>query len=195
MIVGVDYGSKMAGTTVLCYTRERQIRFLQSAKKRDADIFLLENFDELHPDLIYLDAPLSLPRGFFEKERAEYFYRQCDKEVGAMSPMFLGGLTARAIKLRDSLPRYTFYEAYPGGLARELGINKEQYKKTVNYIPQVSKAILTYLNEALGEVFIFESIPKNWHQVDALLALTVGFRHAKGLSLCYGDEKEGVIYI
>ena len=60
-IVGIDYGNKYAGTTVICYNSRHKIKFVQSSKNADADSFLLNELAYLHPDLIMIDAPLCLP--------------------------------------------------------------------------------------------------------------------------------------
>ena len=110
-IFGVDYGSKMAGTTVVAVARERQIDLLQSGRKQDADAWLLETAVAQQPDHIFLDAPLSLPGVYRHLPgRSDYFYREADRELQAMSPMFLGGLTARAMQLHERLRA-----AYPIG--------------------------------------------------------------------------------
>ena len=70
----------------------------------DADAFIHSEAIHLKPRMIFIDAPLSLPgiywlgNGF-----RDHFFRQCDKEMNAMSPMFLGGLTARAMRLKAEL--------------------------------------------------------------------------------------------
>jgi hypothetical protein len=62
---GVDFGSKLAGTTVICYAAESgKINFLASAKKQDADEMLRDFFASSHISLICLDAPLSLPAAY-----------------------------------------------------------------------------------------------------------------------------------
>lgn len=60
-IVGIDYGSKYAGTTVMCYNSAHKVRFIESHKNTDADSFLQTELAFLKPDLIMIDAPLSLP--------------------------------------------------------------------------------------------------------------------------------------
>ena len=121
MHFGIDYGSKLAGTTVICFDENEKLNFRQSEKKQDADAFLEKLISEKQPDSVFIDAPLSLPNAYFGKGE-DYFYRKCDREVGGMSPMFLGGLTARAIKLKSKseTPECPFYEIYPAQLVRVL---------------------------------------------------------------------------
>jgi hypothetical protein len=40
MIAGIDYGSKMAGTTVICIQKGTQVILFQSQKNQDADLFI-----------------------------------------------------------------------------------------------------------------------------------------------------------
>src|SRR5215212_2962102 len=99
-LAGVDYGSKLAGTTAIAVLEGNTITVHQSLKKQDADLFLTGLLKKYRPSVVGFDAPLSLPgvyRGM--KDKNDYFYRTADRELTCMSPMFLGGLTARAIKL------------------------------------------------------------------------------------------------
>ena len=41
MLVGIDYGSKLAGTTVIAYTQENEVHFMSSVKKQDADQMII----------------------------------------------------------------------------------------------------------------------------------------------------------
>ena len=111
MIIGVDYGSKLAGTTVIAYNMGDGIRLERSKKNQDADQMIIDFVAEYNPQVIGIDAPLSLPGVYtglvgFE----DYHYRACDKALKAMSPMFLGGLTARAMnsghQLRKVVPKF-----------------------------------------------------------------------------------------
>jgi predicted nuclease with RNAse H fold len=190
-IWGVDYGSKMAGTTAIAIWSGNSIEIIQSAVKKDADQFLKKAFETHNPELIGLDAPLSLPgvyRGM--KGYKDYMYRQCDRSIGAMSPMFLGGLTARAMRMaaffRSSKCRVL--EVYPGGLAKELFSDIEGYKKKDHleqWIPIIQSE--------------FEGInvqsPENWHQFDALLALRSAIRITQQQCKIFGSEDEGMIYV
>ncbi len=98
--VGIDYGAKLAGTTAISFVENNQIKTVQSVRKQNADTFCLDWISRLKPDFIMIDAPLSLPLAYFGKGD-DYFYRQADRELKAMSPLFLGGLTARAMRLAN----------------------------------------------------------------------------------------------
>lgn len=191
---GIDYGSKTAGTTVIAFPEAGgKICFAQSPVKGDADRFIRDWCAAHHPGRIYIDAPLSLPGVYRHPDRYDdYFYREADRAVSAMSPMFLGGLTARAMRLRAALRQRNIdlMEVYPGRLADELGLDRKQYKKTKNHLRR--------LTQVLGEQLPFTLAPsevESWHHFDALLALLSGRRHQQGRHLLFGDDREGCIIV
>ena len=182
--IGIDYGAKMAGTTAVCWQDRKQLIIRISAKKQDADRFLRGLIQEMeHPD-IFIDAPLSLPGAYYNSSR-DYFFREADRLLNAMSPMFLGGLTARAMNLKSDFPRCHFFETYPRQLVRLLGI-EEYYKQDLN----------RFLKE-LARVFPapLPAIHDNWHQVDSLLAWFSGHRFREGHAASYGTPEEGRIWV
>ena len=123
MVFGVDFGAQKAGTTVISGIESGRLVFRRSKKQRSADKFLIGFFSKRDPALIMLDAPLSLPGVLRElPEYSDYFYRVADRELSAMSPMFLGGLTARAMKLAAKFTKigHTVVECYPAKTGRIL---------------------------------------------------------------------------
>ena len=183
--IGVDYGSKLAGTTVICFAKNKQLHFLQSEKKKDADAFLKKYIHEINPGEIFMDAPLSLP-GVYTKNGEDFFYRKCDRAVSAMSPMFLGGLTARAMKLRAGFPNVPFYEIYPAHLVRILFPENNIYKKDLIGFCEMLKNELP-----IG----FATTPANWHQLDAALGWLSGWRFKNKKAVIYGEKDEGFICV
>ena len=190
-IWGVDYGSKLAGTTAIAFGDGETIQIVQSSMKKDADEFLKRNFEIHQPELIGMDAPLSLPGKYRNLPGFEdYMYRKCDREVSAMSPMFLGGLTARAMRLAEFFAKGNsqVLEVYPGGLAEELFGNEEGYKKK-GFLEQWIPLII----EEFSAVKI--DAPKNWHQFDALLALRSAMRYTENQHREFGVASEGLICV
>jgi len=189
MHIGIDYGSKLAGTTVICFHLEGQLKFLQSEKKHNADLLIKNFVKEYHPSKIFLDAPLSLPSAFYGNGN-DFFYRECDRKLKAMSPMFLGGLTARAVKLKHELAQngIEFFESYPKALANFLGLNEIGYKKDKIPCDLIIDTVLTNFNLTL------EAKPSNWHQFDSLLVWIIGYRFSSNEVQKIGDENEGLIY-
>jgi len=204
LIVGIDYGAKLAGTTVICYAQPQgKINFLASEKKKNADSFIIsfvrEHSERL--DEIFLDAPLSLPQVYSRESNnssdRDFFYRRADREMNAMSPMFLGGLTARAMKLSFELSLYaTFIETYPKALIKHLSIEEKidisNYKKEKEEITQQADRLSRL--ELLAEFELITSEIITWHHFDALLAFSSAQRHKMQRSISVGDELEGCIH-
>lgn len=190
---GVDYGAKTAGTTaVACLEVDSKSVWIQQSKpKKDADEFLQTLFETHRPELIGMDAPLSLPGKFRHLDGySDYMYRKSDRELGAMSPMFLGGLTARAMRLAEIFEngQSLVIEVYPGGLIDMLFPDEKGYKKkdTLNlWIPLIRRVFSP----------IQIDTPANWHQFDALLALQSAWRFWNDKNKSFGTREEGIIYI
>ncbi|MEM6299048.1 MAG: hypothetical protein AAF740_10220 [Bacteroidota bacterium] len=195
-LAGIDYGAKTAGTTVIAYLdlENKEVQVVQSQKNKSADDWLIANLKSKPADLIAFDAPLSLP-GYYQKLEGftDYFYRVGDRELKAMSPLFLGGLTARAIRIRDLLHAegIKVVETYPGKMAERLEIKPLGYKKQKEHLGAVL--------EVLEKEFLEFSIPlgefTNWHRVDALIALWSAWRIFRGENDFIGDQTEGGIYL
>lgn len=191
-IVGIDYGSKLAGTTVACFVGESgALEFRASAKGRDADKFLeifLKNFS---PQKVFIDAPLSLPGVYRKLEGfSDFFYRQADRELRAMSPMFLGGLTARAMQLQQKLylNNMQFIETYPAAWVRKCAPDALGYK-TENISPE--QFLLKNIDNM--PFIIRDGSVVNWHHADAAIALICGLRAENQQHIQVGDEREGRI--
>lgn len=181
--VGIDYGSKMAGTTCIALQLGGEMHVHQSEKNKDADAFILKILAEYNILHVYLDAPLSLPLAYFGKGD-DFFYRKADKMLQAMSPLFLGGLSARSMKLKHDLFKKNIActEVYPKALVQELQLN--HYKLD-----------LVLFNKALEEKLQVTINTSNWHQSDSILAWYSGFRHLQGFAKYFGDEDEGIITV
>lgn len=193
VFAGADYGAKLAGTTVLAFVVGKTIQFLQSEKKRDADVFLVTHIQQLQITQLFLDAPLSLP-GVYQKmpDYNDYFYRKADKELKAMSAMFLGGLTARAMRLKHHLAQQNVevMETYPSYWAKQFGLGAHHYKKQKAHLEACTEFLLPQLNLPYTIAPI-----ENWHQMDALLAFYSAWRHQRGESIKIGDEEEGFLIL
>lgn len=187
MHLGIDYGSKLAGTTSICFLQDGKLHFKQSSLKEDADQMITTFMQSHSASNVFIDAPLSLPPAYFGNGD-DFFYRACDRELSAMSPMFLGGLTARAMKLKSELesPSCSFIEIYPTIRGKALS---ETYKKD-------KLNIENYLSILLEQVEVpFEEAPKNWHQIDSVLAWLIGKDFLAGKAVAHGIKKEGLIWV
>ena len=190
-IVGIDYGNKYAGTTVICYNSGNKIKFVQSSKNTDADSFLLNELAYLHPDLIMIDAPLSLPGVYWlGNDYRDHFYRSCDRELKAMSPMFLGGLTARAISLIKKMNGTEVKETYPRKLVDILLLPYAQYKHDKQELGPFANQL-----KLKSDVKFNESQITSWHHVDAFLALLSGLRYLGKIHQKYGIPEEGIVIV
>jgi len=190
MYFGIDYGSKLAGTTSICFSENSLLYVFQSQKKQDGNKFIHYWIKLKKPELAFIDAPLSLP-GIYTGEGTDYFYRKCDLEVKGMSPMFIGGLTARAIKLKNELTLYNcrLIECYPRQLVNVLfGKKAPDYGKKWG----IDK-FLKILNTKIP--FPFSDMISSWHMIDAVLAWLTGYRYNNNYALKYGEEREGLIYV
>lgn len=188
---GIDYGSKLAGTTVICCVfDDDSARFYSSEKGKDADVFVLETLTKLEVDLVFLDAPLSLPAKYFGNGES-YFYRLCDTQLKAMSPMFLGGLTARAIQLKDQLndKGIKVQETYPAALVRILEIEGYFKKKGLQPLDEFITNLAKICPLKLASKIT------NWHHADAFLAAFSGYRFQNNQANIYGNPDEGVIVV
>ncbi|MFK7970461.1 MAG: DUF429 domain-containing protein [Bacteroidia bacterium] len=192
MHTGVDYGSKTAGTTVVAHWDGDALRFFASKKGQDADAWLLERLPALKASTVFFDAPLSLPGVYRDLDSYDdYFYRDADRALKAMSPMFLGGLTARAMRLRVNLQKsgVTLQETYPGWQARRLELKALDYKG--------KKASIAPVLAVIDQHFPFEiptSLP-DWHHVDSLLAMLGSIRFEQKAYEQFGKAIEGIVIV
>jgi len=192
--MGIDYGAKLAGTTAVAIAVEQQLQVRQSEQGQDADLFILNIVNQLKPKFIFIDAPLTLPAVYAQHPAtpdADFFYRAADREVQAMSPMFIGGLTARAIKLRTQLAiqGVGMLETYPRQLVRLLLPELPGYKNNAAALPAFTEALQHLLPYSIKEP------PQNWHQLDSLLAWYSGYRHLQAQAQLYGNATEGRIIV
>jgi predicted nuclease with RNAse H fold len=188
-ILGIDYGSNLAGTTAVCHLQGSALKFQISRKGSSADEFLLKTIKELKPALIFIDAPLSLPLVYKSSDKADdFFYRTCDRALGAMSPMFLGGLTARAMRLVQPLVStgIEVYETYPAHTAKVLQL--AGYKKHMEPVQHE----LSELSQAIGLKTQWPD-PITLHHIDAFLAWYSGMRFLRGEHITTGKIEEGII--
>ena len=193
--LGVDFGARLSGTTAVAWQDGQQVRMAQSLAKQDVDVWLPALVTEQAPEMVFLDAPLSLPPAYRpELPGMDFMYRACDRELMAMSPMFLGGLTARAMQFAHKLAPQgiTCVESYPAALAREL-FGGMPWKKKDKVEEEVLMAFAERLLKDTG-LQVAES-PKSTHQVDALLAWYSGWRFQHDQHLCFGDQEEGFVIV
>lgn len=195
LVFGIDYGGKLTGNTVIAVFNQGSIFFLDIDEGTDADSFIYNAADHYRPSKIFIDAPLSLP-GVYSKLSGfkNYHFRKADLELRAMSPMFIGGLTARAIELKEDLETLGIqvFETYPRIIARRLNLKECDYKGSLHSIEACKEKVLEILPDSI-KVDDDEII--TWHHLDALLALISAINSLYGKSEVFGHKKEGLIYI
>jgi predicted nuclease with RNAse H fold len=194
MWAGIDFGSKYAGTTAVCYGNNANKKFVVgTTKKQDADEFIFSLVQSVKPEFVCIDAPLSLP-GIYTKglPYSNYFYREADIETKAMSPMFLGGLTARAMQLKSRLESIGIgvYEVYPAAFVKHFELEDSYHKKDKQLIKQFV-AILQHRFDVKIDSFDATS----WHHVDAIICWIISWRIKNGNAISIGNKEEGMIYI
>jgi predicted nuclease with RNAse H fold len=104
--------------------------------------------------------------------------------------MFLGGLTARAMQLKEdfSFIGIKCFETYPAALAKSLLLQEVGYKK------KGLEACLDKLEAFIPKGFhLNKSDFSNWHRFDALMAWISAYALKHGKGEWIGDEQEGLI--
>jgi len=190
-LAGIDFGAKLAGTTAITWSTHDAIHTKLCPKGTDADRWLEEQIGAIDLAFVCIDAPLSLPGAYFG-QGADYSYREADRQLQAMSPMFLGGLTARAIQFaaRASTQKLNVLEVYPAALIRHIPDLQTSYHKKnrdsiQSFLPQLQKFI----------PFEMYAKPTTYHEIDSMLCWLSGYRHFQGQAIPYGNPKEGIIWI
>ena len=146
----------------------KKLNSIKLQKKRNTDSWLEITIKEIKPETIYMDAPLSLPKAYYGQGN-NFHYRLADIETRAMSPMFLGGLTARAMSLKNQFEGIHFFEVYPAYFQSKI-VRSNHYKKDMDkFLSDLHKKIPLPLADT----------PDNWHQIDALMALISGLKASK----------------
>ncbi|MBS3819410.1 DUF429 domain-containing protein [bacterium] len=152
---------------------------------------ILSRIRKEKPDLVAVDAPLTLPPGRKSiKEKNGSHFRPCDEELRRKKipffPITLGpmrALTERGIELKKRLEKDGFQvvEVYPGGA------------QDVWQIPRAKKD-LSRLRKGLGQLGI-KGLKKEItdHELDAAAGALVGLFFLDGKAEVYGDFETGAI--
>lgn len=194
-LFGIDYGSKLTGNTVIAIFHNMEVLLMDVDKGVDADKFIVNAADHFSPAKVFIDAPLSLPGVYTGINGCnDFHFRKADLELGAMSPMFLGGFAARAMELKTELTKkeISVFETYPRILASRLGLKSKGYKGSGLGLKDCRKELARLFNPS---IHLPISDITTWHHLDALLALMAAFNYVQGQSDTYGDADEGLIYI
>jgi len=152
---------------------------------------ILQKIRALKPDVIAIDAPLSLPPGRTSiEERTDMHLRKCDRELLKRGikilPITLGGmrkLTQRGIRLKRLLEAEGFrvIEVYPGGAQDVLGIPRKSRGRTP-LLEGLKKLGIRGLRKKMSD-----------HELDAVTSAFVGKLFLEGKSETLGDPKRGIV--
>ncbi len=143
------------------------------------------------PQIVAIDAPLSLPTGRKSiEQKTNIHLRECDKELLRKGirffPITLGPmrkLTLRGINLRGILESNNFrvIEVYPGGAQDILGIPRKQ-----RGLLKLKKGL-----QNLGLRGFSSNISE--HELDAATCAFVGKLFLEGKSAIYGTTEQGIV--
>jgi uncharacterized protein len=186
-IVGLDLAGVETRPTGFCILKGMTAKTCDLYSEKD----IIEKTVQANPQVILIDAPLSLPPGRKSlEERTGPHLRDSDRALMKMGikifPVTLGPmrkLTARGIKMREIFEAkgYTVLEAYPGGAQDVLGIPRKS---------QGVEKLFAGL-AALG----FEGLKpySSDHELDATTIAYVGKLFLEGQTVMYGDPKLGIV--
>jgi predicted nuclease with RNAse H fold len=186
-VVGVDLAGVPHRPTGICVLRNGDAQTMLAYT--DDDIFRIVVREK--PDLVTVDAPLTLPPGRKSiHQRNGQHFRPCDLELRKRKipffPITLGpmrSLTERGVVIKKMLGKRGFQvvEIYPGGA------------QDIWRIPRV-KHDRKGLWKGLGRLGI-KGLPKDCsdHELDAATAALVGNFYLRGKAEIFGDFSSGAI--
>ncbi len=190
IVAGIDLAGSTRRNTGICILRGMTLASCMTVHA-DEEIFSL--VDKAGPDLVAIDAPLSLPPGRRTiEDRSGGHFRACDRELLRRGirffPITLGpmrSLTKRGIKLKKSLARRGFdvIEVYPGAAQDIWKIARKQ-----GGLSKLRKGL-----ERLGLRGLKRSM--NGDELDAASAALVGRLYLQGKTEVLGNPSRGAIVV
>lgn len=188
--VGIDLAGVATRSTGLAQMHQGKTSVTIAVGHSDQEI--IEFIEQARPNIIVIDAPLSLPRGRESIEkRSNIHFRECDRELTRRRirffPITLGPmrkLTSRGIALADRLRNcdYLIFEGYPGAAQDILGI------------PRKGEGVEA-LAEGLRNLGLEFRKDATHDELDAVTCAYVGLLHIANQSELIGDEQEGQILL
>jgi len=191
-VVGIDLAGSPRRDTGVCRIFDPE-RLTTTVLHSDLEI--LEFVREARPDLVVVDAPLSLPRGRRTiEDRSGPHFRECDRELLRRRipffPITLGPmrmLTARGMAIAETLSKsgLRVVEGYPGGSQDLLGLPRK-------------KAGLDLLQRRLRSRGLGGDVaqrPLTGDELDAVTIAWVGWNYQRGKGVLIGDPTEGLMLL
>ncbi len=187
--VGIDLAGSPKRPTGYCAAWDEPIRCEAGVVYQDEEI--IDVVARFSPDVVAIDAPLTLPRGRKSLDRRERaHFRECDLELRRRGirffPITLGpmrSLTRRGIMLRSLLVDRGFnvIEVYPGGAQDVLGLPRK-HRDMRGLLAGLRRMGFGCLGrEASGD------------EADAATCALVGLLYLRNNYEALGDAGEGVI--
>lgn len=186
-VVGLDLAGVESRPTGFCVLEDMKAE--TSLMYKDAEV--LRRIEDSKPEIVAVDAPLSLPAGRESVEqRTNVHLRECDKELLRRGirffPVTLGPmrkLTNRGINLRRILEnkRFRVIEVYPGGAQDVLGIARKQ-RGLERLRAGLEKVGVRGLNDRMSD-----------HELDAVTCALVGKLFLEGKAVTYGTCEQAII--
>ena len=189
-VVGLDLAGNPNRNTGICLLEGMTVAASATVYSDDE---ILAFVDATRPDIVAIDAPLSLPPGrkSIEDRTGEHF-RPCDRELLRRGirffPITLGpmrSLTTRGIRLKKRLVRRgcEVIEIYPGAAQDLWKIARKQ-----KGLPRLRRGL-----EKLGLIGLTKTM--NGDELDAVTGALVGRLYLKGRAELLGTFREGAIII
>jgi uncharacterized protein len=187
VVVGLDLAGVETRPTGYCLL----VGMKAKTKLLYSDEEILNLTESVNPNVVAMDAPLSLPpgRASLEQRNAEHL-RASDRELLRRGikffPITLGPmrkLTERGIRLRKILESKGFkvIEVYPGGAQDIWGVPRKQ-QGLDKLKAGLDKLGVTGLKDGLSD-----------HELDAVSCALVGKLFLEGKSVTYGEPDDGIV--
>ncbi|MEM3068499.1 MAG: DUF429 domain-containing protein [Nitrososphaerales archaeon] len=190
--LGIDLAGVETRESGICVLDE-DLRAKALTLRSDDEI--IDYIIKTRPDIVAIDAPLSLPFGRCCLKdtcscRNKGHLRQCDRELLKMKikffPITLGPmrkLTERGIKLKEIVEGKGFkvIEVYPGGAQDILKIPRKQ-----KGIDELKKGLMKIGIKGISKVTSHD-------ELDAITSALVGKMYIEGNYLALGNSDEGLI--
>ena len=191
-IVGIDLAGSEKQITGFCFMDEN-LNCETLALHTDKEI--IEETLKRNPDIISIDAPLSLPKGRKSLEqKGPPHFRACDRELLRMKikffPISLGpmrSLTKRGIKLKKFFESkgYKVIESFPGAAQDMLKMPRKR-----EGLEKLRKALIKFGFK--GDV---EKREITDDELDAITSALIGKLFLENNYLAIGDPEEGLIIL
>ena len=189
--LGIDLAGSLKRKSGICAMNERLNIVLLKTIFEDEEI--LKIVKQAKPDIIAIDAPLSLPKGRKSLEKkGNIHFRKCDRELWKLGikffPITLGPmrkLTQRGIALKKKIEKLGFkvIEVYPGATQDLLNIPRKQ--KGLRRLARglIELGIRGIKGSECGD------------ELDAITAAYTGILYLKNEYTSIGDPSEGLIIL